>query len=29
MKNRERVADVLLKQVIGCSVPWDSLLKHG
>lgn len=29
MENRERGADVLLKQVIGCSVPWEGLFKHG
>lgn len=29
MKNTKRVADVLLKQVTGCSVPWEALFKHG
>lgn len=29
MENRDRVSDVLLKQVIGCSVPGEALFKHG
>lgn len=28
-KKREKGADVLLKQVIGCRVPFEGLFKHG